>query len=60
MTTPVEALLKSALREFEKYQKTILVPENVQARLRGAEQFVDFLLRGPVRRKHERVERRRS
>ncbi|MEP6935855.1 MAG: hypothetical protein ABI988_18270 [Nitrospirota bacterium] len=57
MTTPVEVLLKSALRDFQKYQETILVPENVQARLRGAEQFVEFLLRGPVRRKNERVQR---
>jgi hypothetical protein len=60
MAMPIESLLKNALQEFEAYQKTLLVPENVAARLRGAEQFVDFLLRGPVRKKHERVRWRRE
>jgi len=60
MPIPIESLLRRALQKFEAYQKTLLVPENVQARLRGAEQFVDFLLRGPVRKKHESVQRRKQ
>lgn len=60
MAVPIDDFLRTALRKFEAYQRTLLVSENVEARLRGAEQFVDFLLRGPVRRKHERVQRRKS
>lgn len=60
MISPVESLLKQALSDFDRYQRTILVPANVEARLRGAEQFVDFLLRGPVRKRNERVQRRKS
>lgn len=55
MAIPIEKLLRDALREFEAHQKTLLVQENVKARLRGARQFVDFLLRGAVRKKHEQV-----
>lgn len=55
MPIPIERLLRDALREFEAHQKTLLVEENVQARLRGARQFVDYLIRGPMRRKHEQV-----
>jgi hypothetical protein len=60
ITTPIETILKTVLTEFENNQRRILVEDKVAAPLRGAEQFVDFLLRGLVRKKHEIVSRRRT
>ena len=42
---------KEGLWNFRTYQTNLVLPKNVDGKLRGADQLVDFLLRGPARKK---------
>jgi len=37
---PIENILRAALRDFERYQKELLVPENVQAKERKGDRLL--------------------
>ena len=56
MRPPFERFLEKSLQQFEKERKQTLTEGAAKGRIRGAEQFVAFLL-GRTPKKHERVSR---